>query len=220
MGRSHPIAGLESGRMADAGWTLVEMLVALVLLSLLTMLLMGSVYSSRQAIGQIQVRDGEMSVETVQNYLRHAISEARPIRQANSAPDTPLIEGTGNRLRLITSYAPAGQFNGLYAIGLEAAFNERKRTYDLVETRTLHRPPSEPGAPEPARPFIRSRLLKDVRNVSFRYYGVQDEPEVRDWADKWTDLTRLPELVEMRVLFATGDNRSWLPLVIALPVGR
>ena len=209
-----------SEEAADAGWTLIELLVALVLMSLLTVLLMSSVYSSRRAIEQLQVRDGEMSVEIVENYLRHAISETQPIKSADSGPNAPLIEGNREQLRLITSYAPAGQFGGLYVLNLQRSLNARNRNYDLVETRTLHRPQLEPGAPEPARPSVRSRLLRNVGNISFRYFGALDELKAPDWVEAWTDPTRLPQLIEIRVRFLSGDDRSWSPLIVALPVGR
>jgi general secretion pathway protein J len=207
-------------RESEAGWTMVEMLVGLVLLSLITVLLTSSVNNSRRAIDQVQLRNGNVSVEVVGNYLRHALSEAQPIRPAAAAVDAPLIDARSRRLRLITSYAPAGQFGGLYVIDLDLAPNRGRAAYDLVETRTLYRPDPEPGMPEPVRPSSRTRLLPNVSGISFRYYGLRADQEAPDWSDGWSDPTALPQLIEIRVAFPAGDDRRWLPLNVALPVGR
>lgn len=211
---------ISRGRMRDAGWTLVELLIGLVLLSLIMALLTNSVFSSRRAIDQLQLRHGRTSVEAVETYLRHALSEAQPVKPVNAAVDAPLIEARGDRLRLITSYAPAGQFGGLYLIDLELSPANGGRGYDLVETRTLYRPDPQPGESEPDKPSTHSRLLRTVSGLSFRYYGTRDEDEPASWFDDWTDPTKLPELIEIQVGFSGSDDRRWLPFVVALAVGR
>ena len=204
----------------DAGWTLIELLVGLVLLSLIMVLLTNSVFSSRRAIDQLQLRRGDVSVEVVETYLRHALSEAQPIKQVHAAIDAPLIGASHDRLQLISAYAPAGQYGGLYQIDLELSPAGNGRGYDLAETRTLYRPEAEPGASEPDRPSTRSRLLRNVRGLGFRYYGVRGEEEPPAWSDDWTDPTKLPELIEIQVGFSGSDDRKWLPFVVALAVGQ
>jgi general secretion pathway protein J len=207
--------------MTEAGWTLIEMLIALVLLSLITILVTSSVYSSRRAIDQAEIRNDEISVGVVETYLRQALSQAQPVKPLNSAVDAPLIEAHLNELRLITSYAPAGRFGGLYAIDLHLARNNGNRSYDLVETRTLYRPQPDPGLPGPARPSSRSYLLQDVSAIRFHYFGIRDDhQEIPEWYDEWTHPTQLPNLIELQVSFARGDGRRWFPLIVALPVGR
>jgi general secretion pathway protein J len=204
----------------EAGWTLIELLVGLVLLSLITVLITSSVYSSRRSLAQVERRDEAMSIEMAETYLRHALAEAQPIKAANAPIDAPLIDAGRDHLRLVTAYAPAGQFGGLYEIGLGLAENRRRTAYDLAETRTLYRPTPEPGMPEPLRPSDRSHLIPRVAALGLRYYGVRGEDETATWGDEWSDPTKLPDLIEIQLRFPNGDNRRWTPLIVALPVGR
>ncbi len=152
--------------------------------------------------------------------MRHVLSEAQPIKQLHTAIDAPLIEASRDRLRLISAYTPAGQYGGLHQLDLELSPAGDGRGYDLVETRTLYRPDPEPGASEPDRPSTRSRLLRNVRGLAFRYYGTRGEGESPVWSDSWTDPTKLPELIEIQVGFSGSDDRRWLPFVVALAVGQ
>jgi general secretion pathway protein J len=210
-----------SSEANDAGWTLIELLIGLVLMSLIAILVTNSIFSSRQAIDQAQIRNGEISIEAVETYLRHALSEAQPIKRVGSPINSPLIDAGPERLRLITAFAPAGQFSGLYSIELGLVPSETSRGYDLVEIRTLYRPSPEQGQPEPERPSMRSRLVRNVGAIRFRYFGIRDEKQLQpEWFDDWSHPSKLPDLVEVKVAFPRGDGRRWSPMIIALPIGR
>ena len=205
---------------SDAGWTLVEMLVALVLLALMSGLLGSALMAARRGLEGVDERSGEATVEAVQGHLRRMLSEASPRRRSGFAVDAPIIETRPASLGLVTAYGPAGQYGGLYAVEIVATAAERQGRFDLSEVRSLYRPPAQSGAPEPAQVRLTSRLLSGVADVQLRYFGIRGDNKIADWGGDWLEPVLLPQLIAVDVTFPAGDRRTWPGLIVALPTGR
>jgi general secretion pathway protein J len=59
-------------------------------------------------------------------------------------------------------------------------------------------------------------LADGLSKVQFRYRALDATGEMGAWQDRWTDPTRLPLQVSVRIEPLTG--RAWPELVVALPV--
>lgn len=212
-----PPADRPTGSAAgDAGWTLLEMLVAMALLALTTALLAAAISGARTGFTALERRTSDSRSEAVQTHLRHAISQMRPLRPAGAPETGPLIEAAATSLGFVSSYSPAGQFGGIYFVqlGLQARSDGY---FDLFETRSLFRTAAQPGTAATIQPGIRSPLLPAIADIRFQYYGQAEEGEPPSWSTSWTARTKLPQLVSVQINFPPGDRRSWPTFVVAVP---
>ena len=205
----------------EAGFSLVEVIVALALLALMAAMLAGIVNGSRQVFGMLLRNDAANSTGPVQTYLRSVFSQALVV--ASDAPQARLSGLTGQPGHVVftTSYAGRGQLEGVYLVdlGLHPSL-DGSAGYDLVATRSLARGRSEDGTPLSAA-TQRTALLTHVAHLSLAYYGRRDlSSEDWLWLDEWPFPDRLPSLVRVDVVFGSRDPRSWHRLQIPLPMAN
>jgi len=202
---------------AEAGFTLVELLIALALLAAIASLLVNAIAGARQALGVVDRRGAHAAVPAVQSVLRRLLVEARP------SPDAPeridpgrAFVGEPDKLSFVSSFVPQGQYGGLwrYEIALDASEGAAESNA-LVLTQQLVRPKSQ-ATGEP----LRTVVIKDVRALSMRYFGAETEDSAPRWQDAWRHPYRLPRLVSLDVTFVRGDGRPWTTLTVALPLAE
>lgn len=205
----------------DDGFSLIEVIVALALLSAVAALITQSISRTRAIYSAIRQNAVSGDVLFAQGYLRAALSQAMPT-SSNIATRPPDLVGTSERIAFRTSYVPQSLVDGIYRveIGLERS-TTRARGYDLVARTLLFRPdPSDPTA------GVRSSvLLADIRGVLFSFLG--PDPQSKgdaDWQTSWSVIDQLPRSVRVQLQFHGGDTRDWplieIPLKFAdLPSG-
>lgn len=203
----------------DAGWTLLEMLVAMALLALTTALLTAAISGARTGFTALERRTSESRSVAVQTHLRHAISQMQPSRSAETPQTAPLIDAAETSLGFVSGYSPAGQFGGHYLVrlGLQARSDG---LWDLLETRSLFRAATRPGTVATVQRGITSPLLPAIAGVRFQYFGQADVGEPPAWSTGWTASNRLPQLVSVQITFPAGDRRSWPTFVVAVPASN
>jgi general secretion pathway protein J len=198
---------------AEAGFTLLELLIALALLAVTASLLAAAIGSARQALNVVDRRVAHATVPAVQSVLRRLLAEARPGADAAERID-PLraFVGEPDKLGFVSSFVPQGQYGGLwrYEIALDAG---EGGAGVLVLTQQLVRPvPTATAAP------LRTVVITGLGALHLRYFGAADRDAAPMWQDGWHDPRRLPRLVAVDVTFARADGRQWMPLVVALPL--
>lgn len=207
-----------SGR--DAGLTLIELLVALGLLSLITLLLVGALRSGRIALERTERISEEASVTSVRNFLRNLLAEAKPIQLVDPHRRTLSVFAGGERdLKFVSGYTPPGQYGGLYLTQLYLADDRgRSGLFDYWITREIftRSGPAGDGHAEPPK----VSLLQSIAGVELRYFGSQSEDAPPSWSAQWSDPNKLPMLVSLTVLFPPSDPRRWPPLIVALPLAE
>jgi general secretion pathway protein J len=197
----------------DAGFTLVELLAALGLLSLLSVILLGSLHLGLKAWERGAVHADRVDhVALVQNFLRRAIEDAYPLFAVDAAAQGRVeFEGTANSLRLLSSAAHALRSGGRSRLSL-AAVEGAQGGLDLVVT----------ARPELARDegaVTRKVLLANIQSVELSYFGRGRSDREPAWHDQWTGEVRLPQLVRIQVTFPPGDRRLWPELAVAPRIG-
>ena len=193
----------------EAGFSLIEIVVALALLSLIMGLLAGSVKGTRNVLAFIERNNTDSAILPAQNYVRSALAQATGRSRMTVADQTPGLVGDSRRVHFRTLYSPRGQYEGIYdvEIRLEPAQNNFS---DLVVFQTLLRPKPSDGSDAPPTASFRSILASNVASVSLEYFGIDDaEPGQWQWLDAWSSTERLPRLVRLDVTFAPGQTQSW-----------
>jgi len=184
----------------QAGFSLVELLVALTLLGLLSAALMESLHQGFLAWGQISQRASELEdIQIAQETLRRSLTAAYPswIDSRKAAKGHVDFDGSADRLDFLAPI-PATLLNGG-----RARFHLGRRQNDLVIT-------VRPELASPEGSEIKTEtLLAGLQSMEFSYFGRNG------WQNRWQDETHLPDLIRLHVTFPPRDRRSWPDLVVA-----
>ena len=227
-----PARETPSGRRAAnrgcGGFTLVELLVALTLLGLISVVLFGGLRFGTRAWETGQTRIEHLAeIEAVRGLLRRQLAQimaptVRPSRRARLTDSLTVFEGETDRVHFAAHVPPHLGVGGIYLF--EIGVNEDGRRgpqLDLVWH--LYRP-DEPSIrtedidEEDSVLSGRRTLIEGIDEVEFAYFGVlDDELDLErdgDWHEDWVDDPALPTLIAIKVDFPEGDPRAWPEFVV------
>lgn len=189
----------------DAGFTLVEALVALSLVGLITLVaftglrLASDAWARADRLGQAS---GE--VAAAQQFLRQAIEQAYPgLVALPGASVTVAFRGEAASLEFSApvpaNLAPGGRHR------LHVSHAVEERSVLIAWSPERNRKPVG-GRPANARQIT---LLSGVSALGFAYFGkAQGEPEAR-WHRQWTDQATLPQLIRVEAQLIDGSAARW-----------
>jgi type II secretory pathway component PulJ len=200
-----------------AGFTLFETLVALTLLSLLTVVLAGQVRFGLRAWESVaDVADEISQLQTVQTFMRRQLTQTQAVRGPREEDEKrakPIFAGDGESLLFVVAGTP--RLGPAPYQRLSLVF--RRGTGDgRLEVEWA---PHYPVTRQSSEPETRRRvLLEGVDRVRFSYFGI---PDRRDrsaepgWYEQWNSQD-LPELVRMELAFS-DRSRYWPEFTVAIP---
>lgn len=189
------------GQSPDAGFTLLEILVALVVLGFITAgLAQGVRFGLRAWNTQTRIIDERGELDAVDRVVRRLVERMEPGRDKEPAR----VQGGANALSF-TSELPIAAA----AVGRQADVAILVSGGRLVLRWTPHTRVQRFG---PAPPPAEEELLSGVGRVEFSYWGPAGA-----WTNAWTEQQALPTLVRMRIVFPEGDRRRW-PDIVAAPL--
>jgi general secretion pathway protein J len=192
----------------EAGFTLVELLVALALFSLLCTLMFGNVRFGMRA-WQYGAAHAEQVDHTmvVQGVLRRIIEEAYPYFLVGD-PTRPHVDFNGKQTSLdfLSSALTAAGAGPRYRFLLTADKIGGKT--DLAITSRPELVSAEDAA------TTRTVLLADIERVEFSYFGATLSDSVAQWRNEWLLQAAAPQLVRVRTWFPAHDGRTWPDLLI------
>jgi general secretion pathway protein J len=186
----------------DAGFTLLELLVALVVFGLLLAGLTQSVRLGLRAWDaqtRTIARSGDL--DAVDRLLRGIITRMQPGRLV----DPPNIAGNAASLAF-TSVLPEG---AAALANRDADMLLRVDGGELVLQWVPHRHVRPLGPPPPPQ---EARILDDVAQLRIGYYAAGG------WRSEWHDRVP-PELVRVQIIFAAQSPRTW-PAIVVAPLRR
>ena len=197
----------------EAGFTLLEIMVAMVVLSLIVITAFGALRLGERSWEAGLARSGDNeNLRTVAGVLQRQLNQFLPLAWAEDKEKTLAFDGDPEQLRFI---APAPQHHGatgLFEFHL-AVENDDDGTR-LVLYFQLHDPDSN-GFQLYSSDRQRVLLVDGLRAADFAYYGspVADEPP--QWYTQWSgEAEAFPQLVRARIEAETGP---WPELMLALP---
>lgn len=196
----------------EAGFTLVELLVALALLALSVAMLPGALRLGARAW------DAQTELERASDagLALHAIEQklATALLLQDLDPETGQLRfgfsGDARRLNFLAASdtGPAGA--GVYRWRLEPA---TASDTGLVMQVSLH------GAKSGEAGLETRTLLRETTPVRFRYFGSQPtDDDDAQWRDAWDRTDALPTLVELTIASA-GPQRAPRQMLVALRIG-
>lgn len=201
------------------GFTLLELLIALVLFGLIAVLLLGGLrFGTRawEAGGASNERASE--VRMAQTFIRRRLGAALAIVLPSQGRTSPSVAFEGARQAVsFVAVLPADlAVGGLYRLSFYLSGGPDPKR--LMVSWRLFEAGAEGGRERyDAEETI---LLDGVEDVQLSYLGRKEGDGPRQWRESWQDEERLPALVRMRVEFGKGDGRYWPELVVAPRIDR
>jgi len=205
-------------RRRASGFTLVELLVAIMILTLFMTAAMGAVrIASRSTTAGVVRADTTEEMRAVSDFLR---------RQFAQLPHMTIGEGKDERLAFTADQknlrfvAPAPLYwrgAGFMIYTLAA-----RRTDDGREVLTLSYAPFDPGSErfESIRSTAPMILTAGFETVEFEYFGAEMEKDRPDWTPVWReDAEQLPVAVRIRTRTEFG-SAGWPDLYFNLRSGQ
>lgn len=193
------IARLHRRRRADAGLTLIELLISLMLLVLITGFLAEGIGIGRRAFAADQDAAVAAANSAALDSLANLIATALPTRAGQAAPI--IFEGDRETLAFVGLSAghalPGGPVGvRIYRDGTEVGV--------VVKLKTRSGTANE----------VRAKALIGVSALQFAYFGRLEAGKPPAWYPEWPAADHLPDLVAIDVSFV-GRSRT-PPLLVAL----
>jgi len=194
------------------GFTLLEMLIAFSMLSLLFLAL----FSSFSTIGRgWDAADKKMlktaDMRLVSEFLRGQLSQAMVVKIRGEEKRIYAFEGEADYVRYAAPLQPLQDKGGVYLIELAVGTDSEGRKLEM--RYAPYRPElSWDDAFDEAEPVL---LYGRLRSVEFSYYAAESVDDDPEWERDWVDQTAYPLL--LKVALEDKDGKVWPELVIDLP---
>lgn len=205
----------EPARPGEAGFTLIEVLVSLVILVVILSFIPGTLRIGQRVWQLDDTYERRAALDNFRRYAEQRLTEAMAIHIRDRTGRVRL-EFTGDPGRVIfVAPAAAGPGGGgvyrfeLSLAGGEARYRPLALKQTLYRTTPLGLAPEEAAAPPAA---MEHHSHASVAGLSFRYFGAPARGSQPQWQAQWPSDT-LPELVEIAITIGGGQvERSVVPL--------
>ena len=188
----------------EAGFTLVEVLISLILMGfVLTLLYGGGTYANRVFARTTELSTWTDDVVQVQDFMRDLISQAYP------APEE--FQGGRGRIEFLAPVTREGLKRGLYKIILQ------RESDGKADRLVLTLAPVEEGQSESMKQE-KIILVEDVKEMEFAYFSAGQERKAGTWLSLWEKGQELPQLLRMRLKTEKGLHNEWPTLIIPFQI--
>lgn len=183
---------LHRQRRAEAGLTLIELLISLMLLALITGFLAGGLAIGRRSFAADQTAAAEAATAAALDSLLDLIASALPTKTGQGAQIA--FDGGRDTLGFV------GLSLGHALPGGPVGFRISRHGSEIEIAAKLATQPGLSGRE------IRTRALSGVTAIEFSYFGSLSPGRPPAWYLEWPASDHLPDLVAMKVTFRSRDR--------------
>lgn len=200
-----------SSSKSAQGFTLMEVLIAMTLFSMMIVLLFGSLKMSSESWERGENKINEVNqAAAVYNFFQRYLQTAMPLWDFTSKEEqTFSFQGQKDTVQFV-SVRPAsviGPREQIYTVSLEKV----GRDEHVIKVSMAPFFPNAEGEEWQADEEI---LLRRVSHLSFEYFGSDEGEDNPRWQDDWLTRTQLPQLVKIKI---DGEAQNfWPELVVEL----
>ena len=197
----------------QSGFTLVEIVLAMVLLSTMMLLLYSGLSFALRSwdagdAGGRRTADRRIG----ENFLRRELTEVFPMRWKDAMTVKVAFSGEAQRLRFVSTRPVGISMGGLALVSVEVEGDARRHERHLLMRRAMPDEDAKDFGPLEKAGEKPTIMISDVDSVTFAYFGSENDFSEPRWMDTWPFPSRVPQLVRMRVKSTDG---TLLPEIVA-----
>lgn len=205
--------------MRARGFTLVELLLAVTLLSILLALTYGGMHAATRAAdrGQ-QILEESGRLRMAHQFVRKQLNQAIPLAfnqtegEALDTPDPEVFLGSADYIRFVGPMPGYLGFGGPQVQELALVPGDDGLELQLTHALVQGFEESRLGELEPIT------LLDRIDRAEFQFLARDEEGELVPWTNTWEDPATLPVAVALDIEFEEGTYTAWPLLVAAIKV--
>ncbi len=202
-----------AGRYPGRGFTLIEVLLATVLLATGLALAFATLRASTATVerGEAMAQRSER-MRAVEGFLRRRLASAQPIGFAVDPGTGTVIRFVGepDRIRFVADLPNYLGRGGPHMHDIAVLDDRDGVRLTAAFVMVLAGETIEDRAERPPDP-----LVPDLREVRFRYRGLDADNRLGAWSGQWDAVDQLPLQVSIEIESESGG--VWPPLVVVLP---
>jgi general secretion pathway protein J len=194
------------------GFTLIEVLIAMTLLSIMVVLLFGSLKICADSWEKGESKIAEVNeVAVVYNFFQRHLSVAQPLWNdlSEEGERTFAFQGKAQSLQFVSAFPASAGRSGLQLFSLELQNEDNQQVinvtiipfFPVVEGEEWHKE--------------EVTLIKGVTEFTMAYYG-SEGGDTETWQDQWLDREVLPRLLKINIELENGT--FWPEMIIELKV--
>jgi general secretion pathway protein J len=212
--RQRAMASIRYRPSAQPGFTLLEILIGMSLLSVMMVLLFGSLRVCVQNWDAGENKIAQVSqASIIQNFFITHLQNLLPLQDNFSEKKQFSFQGDASSLQFVSSMPASAGRLGLQLFTIELDTDRRKTGIISVSMR-----PFFPVADNDEWKVERVAILKNVQSLTFEYFGMDEnktnEPPV--WQSTWLEKQQTPLLVKVAIKLLNG--KSWPDLIVVLKI--
>jgi general secretion pathway protein J len=214
---------------SNSGFTLIEVLIAMTLLSIMVVLLFSSMRICAQSWekGENKISDVN-EVAVVYNFFQRHLSLAIPLSNDFSAQDnvnaagqpggageaaengskTLSFQGKKQSLQFVSVFPASAGRSGMQLFSIQTQQQDGEQVINVTLTPFFPAAEGEEWRPEEVV------LLRHVSDFSLAYFGKAEGESASSWHDEWLEKDVQPQLVKVSI--STANGVFWPEMIIAL----
>ena len=193
-------------RSGEDGFSLIEMLAAVVILALVLAFLPGTFRLTQATWRATAQVDRAAARDSSREFLQARLQEAMPLfERAPSGLVSLAFHGASDAVSFIAPSANGPAGGGLYKFTLSVRSRGEGQS-DLVLALAPYAPPGAGSGQAP--PPEEHILYESIGGASLRYYGRNPARAAPAWHAEWPRQDALPMLVELSMAGGTGPGRT------------
>jgi general secretion pathway protein J len=196
----------------NRGFTLIEVLIAMTLLSLMVVLLFGSLKICADSWEKGESKIAQVNeVAVVYSFFQRHLSAAKPLRNDFTDPPIFSFQGAEQTLEFVGEFPASAGKAGLQLFSLELKRQDDEQFIDVALT------PFFPAAEGQELNKEEVTLVKHVKKFTLTYFGSEEGlTDSGVWQNEWLDKEGLPQLVKISIELDNGI--FWPDMIIGLKV--
>jgi general secretion pathway protein J len=195
------------------GFTLIEVLIAMTLLSIMVVLLFSSlkICADSWEKGESKITDVN-EVAVVYNFFQRHLSVAKPLWNdlSEEQEKTFSFQGKAQSLQFISSFPASAGRSGLQLFSIDLQEEDNEQVIKVTLT------PFFPVAEGEEWHKEEVTLIKHVSDFTLAYFGSDDGESEGSWQEQWLDKEVLPRLVKINIKLE--NEIFWPEMIIDLKV--